>query len=872
MFKKLYLYLLFFILIFVNESIAQPILITDSFSDGNFTSHPQWLGDTAKFKVNNSLQLQLDDNSAISPAYLALNSPIISNASWEFWVRMDFAPSPTNYARVYLSSTEEDMTGNTNGYYVKVGGITGDLDNVSLYRQDGTTSTLIINGLDGTVGLAPAMAKIKVTKNSTAEWELFVDTTLTANNYVSQGKANDDTHLESNYFGIICYYTTTRSDKFLFDNFRLEGEAFQDTIKPELQNITVVDSSALQIEFTKTLDFITALNPNNYRVNKNIGAPAQVEFLPNDSSKVQLSFNKAFQNGEEYFLIVENIKDQKDNQMLKDSLRFLYFIAETPYYRAVVINEFYPDERESKGLPEAEFIELFNASNKFFDLENWKISDASTTQNLPSYLFKPNEYVILCSQKDSADYAQFGSVVPVQSLPTLNNNGDLIRLEDKNSFLLDELIYDKSWYKDEDKSSGGWTIEQINPYTECSGKPNFIASIASIGGTPGTINSQFDTTPDLSPPQLIDFRIISSDSILLTFDKEIDTTFLSTEDFTFSNGNSVQEIYFPFEELYTFINVLKFPIQAGKLIEMGIEGIRDCIGNIMPRTQKKIMLGEQAIGKDIVINEVLFNPFVGGKDFVEIYNRSEKVLDLKDWIIANGVDKIPNIKQTIADTTTLLFPGEYLVLTEDASAVQNFYPRAKTHRFVILNRLPAYNNDKGEIFLFDHQEKLIDYVAYTESMHYELLKNVKGISLERINPHGDSEDINNFHSAAEAEGFATPGYQNSQYSLGTTFKGKVNISPETFSPNNDGYQDWLNINYQFPVGGYVAKIQVYDRQGRLIRQLANNELLGEKGSYKWDGLTDDRQKAPIGIYLVYFEAFNTAGNKEVFKKAAVLVD
>jgi flagellar hook assembly protein FlgD len=141
--------------------------------------------------------------------------------------------------------------------------------------------------------------------------------------------------------------------------------------------------------------------------------------------------------------------------------------------------------------------------------------------------------------------------------------------------------------------------------------------------------------------------------------------------------------------------------------------------------------------------------------------------------------------------------------------------------------------------------------------------------LERINPNGAS-DGTNFHSAAESVNFATPAYQNSQYSLSTIFKGDVNIDPETFSPDNDGYQDLLNINYQFPEPGNVANVRIYDRKGRLIRDLINNELLGLKGTFKWDGITEDNNKARIGVYLIYFEVFNPNGEQKVYKKTAVL--
>jgi hypothetical protein len=47
----------------------------------------------------------------------------------------------------------------------------------------------------------------------------------------------------------------------------------------------------------------------------------------------------------------------------------------------------------------------------------------------------------------------------------------------------------------------------------------------------------------------------------------------------------------------------------------------------------------------------------------------------------------------------------------------------------------------------------------------------------------------------------------------------------------------------------------------LIRNLLEAELTGNEGIITWDGLTDDKQKATIGMYVLYFEAFDLNGKK-----------
>jgi hypothetical protein len=56
----------------------------------------------------------------------------------------------------------------------------------------------------------------------------------------------------------------------------------------------------------------------------------------------------------------------------------------------------------------------------------------------------------------------------------------------------------------------------------------------------------------------------------------------------------------------------------------------------------------------------------------------------------------------------------------------------------------------------------------------------------------------------------------------------------------------------------------------MIRRLINNELLAIEGSFVWDGLNHNNQKAAMGIYLVYLELFDLQGNVKKYKKTCVV--
>ncbi|MFZ4398741.1 MAG: lamin tail domain-containing protein [Bacteroidales bacterium] len=313
-----------------------------------------------------------------------------------------------------------------------------------------------------------------------------------------------------------------------------------------------------------------------------------------------------------------------------------------------------------------------------------------------------------------------------------------------------------------------------------------------------------------------------------------------------------------------------FPVSG--ISHLNIKNISDLSGNIMISISFPFAFPIEAQSNDIIINEVLFNPKEDGEDFVEIYNRSQKNIDLTKLMIATydlTANKIKSMYQ-IAYDYKVLFTGEYLVLTKDPDKVKHeFYTEAPLN-FIKMATMPSFNNDMGIVVIARPDSTIIDRFDYNEGMQYPLLVSVEGVSLERINPDKLSQDPQNWHSAAQSVGFATPAYKNSQYSSFLYLEDPITITPEIFSPDNDGYNDILNINYQFSTPGYTANVVIYDAKGRLIKTLRKNELLGSKGGFSWNGIDENMQKALIGIYVIYIEIFDINGNVKKFKKTAVL--
>ncbi len=264
--------------------------LLDNFSDNNFTANPPWTGDAGLFTVNATQQLQSNGPAVTTTGYLATASQVNIGAEWEFFVNLKFATSSANLTDVYLISDVQNLAGNLNGYFVRIG---DTQDEVSLYRKDGATSVKIIDGVDGTIASTTNnLVKVKVTRSLTNSWNLQIDVTGVGTSYVSQGTVTDATHQRSEFFGVFIRYSSTNSTKFHFDDFRITDQA-----APALLSATLISPTQLDILFNEPVSTTTAQNAVNYSVSGGVGNPVSAVRDAQNPALVHLSFSNAFSGG-----------------------------------------------------------------------------------------------------------------------------------------------------------------------------------------------------------------------------------------------------------------------------------------------------------------------------------------------------------------------------------------------------------------------------------------------------------------------------------------------------------------------------------------------------------------------------------------------
>ncbi len=579
---KRYIYKIFLIVVIL-ITVSLPLMsqvdggFTDDFSDGDFTANPQWTGETTKFQVNGG-ELQLNDSEA-STAMLSTECHAIDGAEWTFKVRYGFNPSTNNFCDVYIVSDNANPFSCTAGYFVRVCGVS-TTDNVCLYRKNASSSNKIIDGRALTLGTNNTFI-IKVTRSADGEWKLYTDVN-DEGTYTQEGETTDLTYSASRYFGLACKYTVTNAAKIWFDDFSVSGTYFVDTEPPALVSARFTSENSILLSFDEEIDE-ESVSATNFSMDNGIGQATSVTLQEGDARKIVLQFAGSFTSGTTYTLTYGGISDGEGNTTTTTTTQMTFVEAGTG---SVVINEIMADPTPVVGLPESEYIELYNNSPDAINLEGWSLKIGNTSKVLGAYTLYPSEYVVICRTGNDTLFDDITNILPVNiSATALTNGGTTITLYNEFMSEVDKVTYSPAWYMDASKKDGGWSLERIDPNNRCEQSTNWRASENENGGTPGRQNSIFGTNIDETAPSIIELTINSANELHITFSEAIDTTAsLSPENYELDNGYG-NPTYIGIDTENSNIVVLMFAssFEQNHTYNLTIENIADFCGNVMER-------------------------------------------------------------------------------------------------------------------------------------------------------------------------------------------------------------------------------------------------------------------------------------------------
>lgn len=273
--------------------------------------------------------------------------------------------------------------------------------------------------------------------------------------------------------------------------------------------------------------------------------------------------------------------------------------------------------------------------------------------------------------------------------------------------------------------------------------------------------------------------------------------------------------------------------------------------------------------ESLLISELLYQPRSGEAEYVELYNNSDSDADLADYHIVRWIGD--SLGKHYELPSHRVAAHDYVVLTKDASSVTACYDVRYATKLVEC-ALPPYPNDGGSVIVCTADSVVVDRLDYRPDMHSRLLRNKAGVALERRSASRASSERSNWFSASSVCGYGTPGYENSQSTEYLVEESAFNFSSTLVSPDADGYQDELTIEYRLDDGSLAAQIDVYDGRGQKVRSLMNNGLLGTHGTLVWDGRGDSGRQLAAGQYIVLVRLYALDGTHQTIRRALGLVN
>ena len=743
----------------------------------------QWQGDLTWFRTEPGFEpgmLRLDAPSDPGRAYLSTRNPY-SAVHWEWYLRQSFAPSNNNRAFVFLNEASGRLDDRPTGLAIRTGE-NGAPKHFRLlhYNKGASVAEWIKSDIEIQ---ADTGYRIRVLLSPDRQLHLYL---AEGRNRIPLLQTETALLPESmdpgGHFGFLTRYTATRSNQFYFSDVWIADEL----PPPRIADLAMASGEELsgpyehpwQYDGSGTIITVTFEVPPDPE-----GISVQLFGLEDGTRPDEvhcghpqvcsIRFSHPLPSGE-YGLVTDEYATIYGQRSDRETHSFL--VSEEAVPGDVIINEFM--YRPPASMPA--YVELFNRSDKLLNLRNWRLQRRAvstepdrkiTTEDL---FLHPGGFLVLTADASLLQRVPGAEqVMEMESFPRFNiASSDEIRLFSNTDEVIDSLQYlPSNW--------GGFEVALERKSPDVTGwiPENWAESLSEHGGTPGFANS---VRPPDTPPELQSVDYSQPAALALTFSRLLEPSsltypgairLLDTGDTYTSapgpyerNGTDTSQRFFGSREaaggprahpetgLETFreiaVSIVKTggnsvsvipeeQLQHGVLYVLIISDIRDLFGNPIGETEKAFRYYETGLpaAGDIVINEVLYRPGRDNPRFIEILNRSEKVFDLRNWKVGRSLGSAVSIADPASDDPVYLIPNELAVVSEPGLTVQN-----KEILHFEIPAFPSLSRFGDSVYLIRENGPATDSLAYLPAWG----GNRDGISLERVDPDGATNDPSNW--------------------------------------------------------------------------------------------------------------------------------
>jgi len=504
-----------------------------------------------------------------------------------------------------------------------------------------------------------------------------------------------------------------------------------------------------------------------------------------------------------------------------------------------------------------EWVEIFNPQPTALSLTDWVLQDESNTRATVKNqaTIPPLSYRVLVANPSVAAAFKIADslIIALDNFPTLNNAGDVLLLRDFSGAVIDSAAYQTSW------GASGISAEKIWFERE-NVTANWRPSQDSRGGTPAALNSVSPRDIDLAAMRLrfdpikprageevqllatvrnSGRRNVERVTVAFAHDRNQDNEIQTGEEI---GSVAVTPSVSP-EDSIIARQTWPQPPSGKHRVLVVVSAPLDAV------TSNNRIVATLSVGynsRSVVMNEIYYAPRSGEAEWVEFYNRSAQPVDLSMWRWRDADADFPIV---LPDSALILAPGEFALLAANRN-IANADPKA---RIIAPKNWLTLNNDRETLVLADFHGRAQDSLSFSQQWGGDT-----GVSLERINPNLASHDSSNWSGAVATTG-STPGKRNSIFTEFVPPQATIAVSPQPFSPDGDGHDDFVMIQFQVPATTATAQVKIFDVRGRLVHQLLNNAPVGATHEVLWNGRDETRQLLPTGIYIVYLQAIQASG-------------
>ncbi len=648
-------------------------------------------------------------------------------------------------------------------------------------------------------------------------------------------------------------------------------EIFLSTTAPmvnqEFEIAVVIKNIGREPIVQSTLRFFLSAN-NDPQPGELIAEMTLSTLLASDSQTIVRPMSIGSQGGQKIFVSAET---SPDDDSLNNSKELTFVVGVQPH--TIIINEIM--YAPVGDMPE--WVEFYNASSSAVNVGGWKISGANTkSQSVlagTQSIIQPGAYFLATTDSSLQKYFAVSVPLFVEPFSALHNTTpDAVVLFDSRGVVMDSVWYTPTW-----GGVNGKSLERIDYGFSSTDSANWRSSLPTPGIENNAARKNFDMALTSGSAKVSENGLIVTATVRnngrrtaagfivrFYYDAVGDSIVSPMKLVHTANGGFLA----PSDSM-----IVQFNWQTIAKGKIPIICVVDFSGDQRISNNTIFFSGVNAFSpQSVVINEILYEPLAGYSEFIELFNRSADTVDVQGWKIMDAPSSSGNRIQ-FPNKALLLFPNQFLVIAADSSFFVQ-YPLLKASTgglTLVAHKDLSLNNSGDDVVLVDQTNTTIDSLRYSPSWHNPSLNtSTAGRSIERINPSLGSNDKRNWSTSVAPSG-ATPLQTNSIFTKGIPSAAGLSLSPNPFSPDNDGFEDILAITYSLPSPVSMIRVRCFDVPGRLVRTLANNEPVASSGTLLWNGLDDNNRRVRIGMYIILFEALDAAGGVLRVMKDVVVV-